>query len=413
MGAQGERPDRSFDPWPERTVHIEWGLAALEQAGSRGDGIVVVDVLSFSTLVALLTERGAVVRSLAPGDIAAMGGRAAVARRFDAHVAGATRDDATARFTLSPASAARVDAGDRLVVTSLNGARLTASAGSVAFAVVAGLRNGAAVGCFVAAALRIGMVDRVTIVAAGERWNERAVAGERARFAIEDWLGAGAVALECRARDATLSSEAEVAARGFDASRRDLHSVLAGCVSGRELIELGFERDVSLAAAAGVDDGVPWLHGDGFVKRLPFTLRPATGHDRSFLFALKKATMLDYIVATFGPWDDRVERRRFAPDLTRIAVVSVDGSDVGMVEARADGNDFYLANLQLTPQLQGGGLGAQIVDLLAATAHGRGRALVLRVLKVNVRARRFYERLGLGVTGELEHHFSMSRPARP
>ena len=34
---------------------------------------------------------------------------------------------------------------------------------------------------------------------------------------------------------------------------------------------------------------------------------------------------------------------------------------------------------------------------------------MLRVLKVNERAHRFYERMGLTVTGELPHHFAMQR----
>ena len=37
-------------------------------------------------------------------------------------------------------------------------------------------------------------------------------------------------------------------------------------------------------------------------------------------------------------------------------------------------------------------------------------ALVLRVLKVNPRALAFYERLGLRVTGEVRHHWSMALP---
>lgn len=396
--------------WPPSQVHVEWGRAGLEQAAARGDGIVIVDVLSFSTLVALVTERGAVVRALAPADIAEMGGTAAVAERFDAHVAGKLREDPTARVTLSPASALRVQSGDRLVVPSLNGGMLTAKAAAAPFAVVACLRNAGAAARFVAGALRLGMVDRVTIVAAGEQWKADWPGPERARFAIEDWLGAGAIANECQACDATLSSEAQVASRAFAGSRRDLHAVLAGSLSGRELIGWGFETDVSLAAAADVDDGVSCLRADGFVERLEFGLRPATGRDRSFLFELKRATMRDYIVATFGPWDEADDRRRYGPDLARIAVVSIGGRNVAMVEARVEGDNLYLANIQVAPERQSEGIGTRIVELFAAAAHARGRVLVLRVLKVNSRALAFYERLGLTVTGDLQHHWSMALP---
>jgi 2-phosphosulfolactate phosphatase len=395
------------DVWPGRQVHVEWGRAGLEQATARGDGIVIVDVLSFSTLVALVTERGAVVRALAPDDIAALGGRDAVARRFEAHVAGATRGDPEARVTLSPSSATRVEADDRLVVPSLNGGMLTSDAATAPFALVACLRNAVAVGRFVAAALRLGLVDRVTIVAAAEQWKDDWVGPERGRFAIEDWLGAGAIASACRASDAMLSSEAELAARGYDACRDDLHAVVATSVTGRELIDIGYETDVALAAAAGADPGVPFLRRDGFIARLPFALRPATSTDRPFLFVLKQSTMRDYVVAAIGQWDEAVERRHFSPDLSRIAVVSVDGRDVGMVEARVELDRLYLANIQVSPGLQSHGIGGAIVEVLAAAAHARGRPLVLRVLKVNDRARRFYERLGMQVSGELARHWAM------
>ncbi len=401
------------DVWPGRQVHVEWGRTGLEQATARDDGIVIVDVLSFSTLIALVTERGAVVRALAPDDIAALGGRDAVARRFEAHVAGEKRGDASARVTLSPSSAARVDADDRLVVPSLNGGTLTSNAAAAPFVIVACLRNAVAVGRFVAATLRLGLVDRVTIVAAAEKWKDDVDAHERIRFALEDWLGAGAIALECRERDAMLSSEAELAARGYEASARDLHAVIATSVTGRELIDIGFDSDVALASAAGVDGGVPWLRPDGFVARLPFGLRPATASDRPFLFALKQATMRDYVIAAIGRWDETMERRHFSPDLSQIAVVSVDGRDTGMVEARVELDRLYLANLQVSPELQSRGIGGAIVELLAATAHARRRPLVLRVLKVNERALQFYERLGLHVSGELPRHWAMELSPPP
>jgi 2-phosphosulfolactate phosphatase len=401
---------QNADVWPGRQVHVEWGRAGLEQATARGDGIVIVDVLSFSTLVALVTERGAVVRALAPDDIAALGGRDAVARRFEAYVAGEKRGDAEARVTLSPSSATRVEADDRLVVPSLNGGMLTSNAAAAPFAIVACLRNAVAVGRFVAAALRLGLVDRVTIVAAGEQWKQTYVGRERSRVATEDWLGAGAIAAECRARDASLSSEAELAARSYEASRHDLHAVVATSVTGRELIDIGFDSDVALAASVGVDGGVPWLQRDGFIARLPFGLRPATAADRPFLFTLKHATMSEYVVAAIGRWDEGVERRHFSPDLSRITVVSVEGRDVGMVEGRAEVDRFYLANIQVAPDLQSHGIGEAIVAFVAATAHARGRPLGLRVLKVNPRALKFYERLGLHVSGELPRHWAMELP---
>jgi len=398
------------DPWPSADVHVEWGVSALEQAVARGDGIVIVDVMSFSTLVALVTERGARLRGLGPADIDRLGGRDAVAKELDAHVAGETRGDRSARVTLSPASATRVKVGDRLVVPSLNGGRLTTGADPAPFAIVACLRNCVAVGAFVAAARRLALVERVTIVAGAEQWKADWTGDDRSRFAIEDWLGAGAIALESNARGVGLSAEAGLAARAFAAVRDDLDSVLAESVSGRELRDAGFASDVALASAAGVDVGVPLLDADGFVGRLPFSWRPSVEGDRPFLFALKEAAMREYIVDTFGEWNERDQRTLFDPDLARIAIVSVEGQDVGMVEVRFDHGGLYLANIQIAPDQQSRGIGARIVVLLAKAAHARAMPLVLQVLKVNPRARAFYEGLGLKVSGESQYHWPMTLP---
>jgi ribosomal protein S18 acetylase RimI-like enzyme len=199
---------------------------------------------------------------------------------------------------------------------------------------------------------------------------------------------------------------------GLVAPPNPMHARLADSVSGRELIGGGYGPDVELAAATGVDAGVPWVRRDGFIEALPFALRPATEADHEFLFALKHTTMHDYLEATFGRSDDGAERDRFRPDLARTAVVSLAGVDVAMVESRVEPPGLYLANLQVAPAHQSAGLGAAIVGLLAGVAHARGRPLALRVLKVNTRAQQFYERLGFVVTGTVEPQWTMALPPR-
>jgi len=45
---------------------------------------------------------------------------------------------------------------------------------------------------------------------------------------------------------------------------------------------------------------------------------------------------------------------------------------------------------------------------LLAEADQRGKPVALRVLKVNIRARDLYQRLGFGVTGETDTHYIMA-----
>lgn len=66
------------------------------------------------------------------------------------------------------------------------------------------------------------------------------------------------------APSARLSLEAEAAASVFLASRTRLPELLNDCVSGRELLERGLDRDIALAAALALGTTAPRLVAGAF-----------------------------------------------------------------------------------------------------------------------------------------------------
>lgn len=222
---------------------FEWGLQGANALLTKADAFVVVDVLSFSTCVDVVTARGAAVIPFPLGD------RTAAARQAEemgAILAGRRRD-INAPFSLSPASLADIPAGKRLILPSPNGS-------CISFAikgkpVIAGcLRNASAV----AAALDRRFPDgTVAVIAAGEHWPD-----DSYRPAIEDLVGAGAI---LAALDAELSSEARVARATFDAARSTLDATIRLSVSGTELTDIGFPQDVDFAVAYDESQTVPLL----------------------------------------------------------------------------------------------------------------------------------------------------------
>ena len=126
-----------------------------------------------------------------------------------------------------------VSAGLRIVLPSLNGATLSRLTGSTP--TISGcFRNAGAVArCASTFGARIG------VIAAGEQWPDGTL-----RPSLEDWLGAGAVLSHL---DGLFSPEATAARAAFEAHRGDLVFALKECVSGRELIEKGWESDVLIA----------------------------------------------------------------------------------------------------------------------------------------------------------------------
>jgi ribosomal protein S18 acetylase RimI-like enzyme len=124
---------------------------------------------------------------------------------------------------------------------------------------------------------------------------------------------------------------------------------------------------------------------------------------------LNEASLREYVEPIYG-WDDEVQRTYHAAwfDPDRLSIIEdEDGTAVGVLDVSDEGDHLYLSRIAILPEAQGRGIGTAVVrDLLAS-----GRTVRLHVFSNNVRARRFYERLGFTVdhVAEREHRFSMHR----
>jgi 2-phosphosulfolactate phosphatase len=259
------------------SVHLDWALDGA-RAARPGGALVVVDVLSFSTAVTIMTGRGSVVypHTWPSPDVEAF------ARARDAAWAVGRRDvSAEHPWSLSPAHLIASPAVERLVLPSPNGSAISAAAGAAATGtpaaeadaaddhpaggvpaesvVLAGcLRNASAVAAWLEEAGYATPERPVTVIAAGERWPD----GEL-RPALEDLLGAAAI-IAALDGHAIRSPEAAVAEVGWFAHRHHAADFLRDCYSGRELIERGHDADVALAAESDAQDTVPVLTDGAF-----------------------------------------------------------------------------------------------------------------------------------------------------
>lgn len=223
-------------------------MAGVEALRPHCSVLVIVDVLSFSTAVDIATSRGALVYPFPFGDTALA---RAEANRHGAELA-LPRSTAGGQFSLSPASLLRIPEGTKLVLPSPNGSRLSRSSGDMP--VIAGcLRNAASV----AKLARSMAGDRsIGIIAAGERWPDGGL-----RPAIEDLLGAGAIIGNL---GGPCCAEAEVARSTYLHLADRIGELIQLSISGRELISMGFERDVDLACEVNVSHSAPILKDGAF-----------------------------------------------------------------------------------------------------------------------------------------------------
>ena len=227
-------------------VGLEWGPQGLRQLSERCECVVIIDVLSFSTSVAVAVARGAAVWPHSGSERAEELARAIGATL----VRGRNMREGR---TLSPASLLDVADGERLIMPSPNGSVISHAALMLGLTVVAGsMRNASAVAHWVS-----GRFESVGLVPAGERWADGTL-----RPCYEDLVGAGAIASRLRGLDpaADYSPDVLAAAAAFD----QLGS-LADVPSGQELIDRGFADDVALAELVDADDVVPVLRDGHYV----------------------------------------------------------------------------------------------------------------------------------------------------
>jgi 2-phosphosulfolactate phosphatase len=230
------------------SVRVEWGAAAVERLGPDVDGVVVVDVMSFSTSVAVAVARGAYVYPYAWRDASAL----AYARGLGAEVAAIDRRLADG-WSLSPTSLTSAPSGLKLVLPSPNGSAIAFKAREQGIAVFCGgLRNARAT------ARACAGFARLLVVACGERWPDGSL-----RPALEDLVGAGAIVAALGRDD--VSAEARAAALLHASLGEQRRATLADCASARELVERGFSADVELCVHEDASDVAARLVQDCFV----------------------------------------------------------------------------------------------------------------------------------------------------
>ena len=221
---------------------------------------MIVDTLSFSSAVATAVHHGAVVYPCATtDDLPALGAR------YNAELAVRRHEvPAKGRFSLSPLTYVGVAPGTAIVIASPNGAVCSAVGRRAPHLLVGALNNARAVAAAVSS-----LLDRtalgVTVVACGERWKSPTEDGE-IRFAIEDYLGAGAILARL---SHTRSPEARACAAAFVGAREDLPQIIEDCGSGRELRAMGFGQDAVHAARLDCYDAVPVMRGERLERLVP------------------------------------------------------------------------------------------------------------------------------------------------
>jgi 2-phosphosulfolactate phosphatase len=215
---------------------MEWGRRGAREAAERGDIVIVVDVLSFSSTVVSAMNVGAIIHPYPPD----LDGKSFSESLGAEYILGRAEAAQEGKPTLSPVTFSNIHQNKRYVLSSLNGAYCTWIASKVPALLIGSLLNASAVA---AAANKIQQDAgaAITVVPSGEMWNDVRENEDRLRPSIEDYLGAGAI---LSGLNGAKSPEAQVCVNAFQSSKKSLKQLIWDCGSGRELRVRGYEEDV-------------------------------------------------------------------------------------------------------------------------------------------------------------------------
>jgi 2-phosphosulfolactate phosphatase len=221
------------------------------QAATRGNVVVIVDTMSFSTTAVTAIHHGGMIYPCTSQEEAVV-----LAQQVGAELA-VFREQVPARgrFSLSPGTFLQMEPGCKVVLASPNGAICCYYGRHAPYLLVGTLVNARAVAAVLAELLDRNPGLSVTVIACGERWSGPTEDGPL-RVAIEDYLGAGAILSYLNAEK---SPEARVCQGAFAQARDDLKALLWDCATGRALRERGYGEDIEHAARFNAYEAVPFL----------------------------------------------------------------------------------------------------------------------------------------------------------
>ena len=139
-----------------------------------------------------------------------------------------------------------------------------------------------------------------------------------------------------------------------------------------------------------------------------YKLRKSTPDDFMLAYDIRKNALGKYVEETWG-WDEEWQMKYHKEDfdIDILQIIEVDGKPAGSLEKFEDGESIRVSGIYITNEYQGRGIGGEIMKKIIHEAGLKNMPVRFQVLKVNPRAKKFYEKLGFTLCGENETHYQM------
>ena len=135
-----------------------------------------------------------------------------------------------------------------------------------------------------------------------------------------------------------------------------------------------------------------------------FKLVQALNDDRSYLFDLRKLTMVAHLEREGLYLSDDQFRLRVDDKYECAYLIVSSGEKIGVINYQEFVEKIVIMQIQIHPDFQGRGFGQRVIKQILDSS--RTKSVELSVLKSNP-AISLYERIGFSITGEDENEFFM------
>jgi len=122
---------------------------------------------------------------------------------------------------------------------------------------------------------------------------------------------------------------------------------------------------------------------------------------------LKEAS-IEYVVKTWGRWNEDLQRRNFDTNFKAadVKIICFKDRDAGFISIAESDEEVFISEINILPEFQKKGIGSFVMGKIVEESKDKELPLRLHVLKVNP-AGAFYEKIGFEVTGGTRSHYHM------
>lgn len=143
---------------------------------------------------------------------------------------------------------------------------------------------------------------------------------------------------------------------------------------------------------------------------MKLNLRTAKTSDLELTFRIKSNSIKPY-VEKIWTWDNQLQKKihetNFIASDTKI--IELKGKDVGYLVLKETLDEIYIENLLIETENQNLGIGKFVMETIIERANHEQKCIRLQVFKINIKAQKFYKKLGFEKISETENHFAMKK----